>query len=159
LRGGQLVPIEPHELAGGERTSECADETGRMKADLMKAALRHRAQPRHRLDPGDIGRERLGAGTALANSYRKNGRNQAGARVNDAAEMRVVEIEPMDEYAVHDRRVAVGQPVGKADHDGLAATFREAQHCRERAAREIEAARGEGNADRIEDQVTRTCGD
>ena len=88
----------------------------------------------------------------MPRSDRQHGRKHAGSRVNDPAGVGVVEIEPMDQDAVHQRRVARRRPCRHADHGSVSGSGKAGDRD-ERAAGEIVGGRRERDPDRIEDQM------
>ena len=152
LRHDQLLFGQPHQPARGKHARESADETGRMKAHLVEGAFGHGAEPRRGLDAENIGREHLASACPAPRADRQHGRGQARSGVNNAAGVGIVEIEPVDEDAVHERRVAHRQPRRHADHRGIPGSGKRGDR-RHRSTGEIVGGRGERNPHRVEDEM------
>ena len=154
LRHDELRLAQAHQPPRGERAREGADEAGRMEADLMECALGDGAEPRRNLDAQDVGGEHVAAARAPLSAHGERGRQQAAGRVDHPGGVRVVEIEPVNQDAIHQRRVAQRQFGRHADHRRVPGA-RETRDRGERPMREIEAGRGERNAHAVEDQMLR----
>ncbi len=68
-----------------------------MKARVMKASLRRRADPRRDFHRAQIGGEQIGAALALALGEIECDGQGARGRMNHAARMRIVKIERVDQ--------------------------------------------------------------
>ena len=127
--------IEAQKLRRRERAAERADQPGRMKADLMEAALGDRSQSALQLpSPRRRPPARFSPSASSRSASAKRTRKAARGRMNDAARMRVVEVKAVDEYPVHEHGIAQRQSAADAD-DGRCAG---AQFLRARPAKQTQ---------------------
>ena len=91
---------EIQELAGDQRARESADHPGGMEAGGMELAARGLAEPRGHLDAEDIGRQQaleIGAGELGGREGRGKG---AGRRMDDCAQVGVIEVQAVAEQPI-----------------------------------------------------------
>ena len=89
-----------------------------------------------------------------ASADAERGRQARDGRMDDGGEMRVVEVEAMQQHAVDEGRIPQRQPLAVPDH-GAGAVAAERPRAGQRALRERIAARREPDADGIEHQLQR----
>jgi hypothetical protein len=116
LRHGGALRIETKKLRRGKCAAERADQSGRMEADLMEAALGDRPQPSGNFHCRHVGRQQGFTIPIVPVGQRQGTREAARGRMNDAARMGVVEVKAVDEYPVHEYGVTKGQAAADADN-------------------------------------------
>jgi hypothetical protein len=133
-----------------DRSTEGADDTSGMKADLLPPAASVLAETPVDFDREQVRGQRAGTAGPIAQAFGQHHRHGTGGGVHDTRGMGVVVIQAVDEDAIEQRSVASPvTPVG-ADDDVLARTG-EGRDTGETAVREIERRRSEPDAERIED--------
>src|SRR5262245_38372797 len=100
LRPRQGVSVQAHQPSRHQRSREVGDHAGGVEADVVKATLYRGADAYRTLHPGDIRRQHVGAARALRLADAE-GRWQTSDRwMDDGVEMRVVEVEPVQQHPV-----------------------------------------------------------
>ena len=140
LRTRERVGVEAEQPSGHQRRAEMRDHAGRMEADVVEAALDGSADADGALHPGDVGRQHVGAARALRLRDAEGGRQARHGRMDDGGEMRVVEVEAVQQHAVDEGRIAQRQPLAVPDH-GARAVAAERVRAGQRAFSERIAAR------------------
>ena len=147
---GQRARVVVLKVARGQRRAEHADDACGMEADLLPPAPRVLADARIGLHGEQVGAERARAARAGLPAGREHHRQRARGGVHDARRVRVVVIEAVDQDAVQQRRVAQRPAFAHADQHVFAAAGERAD-AGGAALGELEAGRGEGDAERIQD--------
>ena len=106
MRHRRAIGIEAQNPRRCQRAAEGADQSGRMKADLMKAAFGDRTQSCRNFHRSYIGRQQGSAVHVCTIGQRQRTRKAAGGRMDHSAGMGVVEVEAMDEDTIHEHGVA-----------------------------------------------------
>ena len=130
------------------------DDAGGVEAHVVEAALHGRADADGALHAGDVGRQHVGAAGALRLADAERGRQARDGRMDDGGEMRVVEVEAVQQHAVDEGRIPQRQPLAVPDH-GAGALAAERDRAGQRTLRERIAARREPDADGVEHQLQR----
>jgi hypothetical protein len=146
LRGG--ARIEPHQMTARRRRAEHTQCRGRVPALFVMVIVDAAADPRLRLEPGDISGDEIAAAAILRLGHRKDRRQDRRRGVPAQRIADIVEIERVRRGAVDERRVErAGAPVAAKDQAGAR---RAAQRVGDDARAILMGAR-EGDADRVED--------
>ena len=154
LRAHERVGVEAEQPPGNQRRAEMRYDAGRVEAHVVEAAFDGSADADRAFHARDEGRQHVGAARALRFRDAEGGRQARHRRVDDGGEMRVVEIEAVQQHAVDEGRIPKRQPLAMPDHRARAVAA-ERDGARERAFRERIAARRKPNADGIEHQLAR----
>lgn len=131
---------------------EYADQPGRMEPDLVEWSAADGGKPGRGLHAGNVGRDEIGARGTAHMGGRERRRPQAGGGVDDAAGMRVVEVEAVHQDAVEECGIARGQAQRQADY-GDAALPAEARDGGRRLVGELVTAGGERDAGGVQHQM------
>ena len=148
-RADQLVFRQPVQLAGRGDRAEGPGQGGRVIVARVELARHREAYATHHLDAGDDRLERRPPAGARRLARGQAGRDDDRARVNDGVLARVVEVEPVGERGVCERRVGRGHAHGAPDQ---AAFRRPAEPLRggTHRAGEVILRGGETAAERVE---------
>ena len=154
LRAHERVGVEAEQPPGHQRRAEMRYHAGGVEAHVVEAALHGGADADRALHAGDVGRQHVGAAGAPRLRHAEGGRQARHGRMDDGGEMRVVEIEAVQQHAVDEGRIPQRQSLAMPDH-GARAVAAERDRSRQRTLRERIAARREPHADGIEHQLER----
>src|SRR5690606_3510203 len=121
----------------------------------MEGALHDRAEAGRGLDADDVCRKEIPATCASVHRRRKSGRKRARCRMDDSAEMSIVEVEAVAEKPIHDSGIARGEPGGHANYRNRprAAQSRDTV---QRPVGEVELGGRKSDSDRVKRMVTRS---
>jgi hypothetical protein len=155
LSARKSLGIQTMELACRDRAGKRADRARGMEADLVEGAFCGRGDACAGFHAGDVCSEEVASVQVALRRDAQCRRQHRYREMDDAFGMGVVVIQAVHEDAVDKRRVAQRQPLGLADHCARAAGA-QLRGGAQRSGREVEAARGESAADRVEDQVLGT---
>ena len=135
--------------ADAGRRPHGAEHRGRMKAGLVGERRRHGREPAHGLDADRDAEERRAAIELVPLAGRQHGRHDHRAGMHRAALERVVEILAVDRGAVDHRRAGGRQRAGMTDGGARPVILAG----RERGAHVILVARGDREADHVDQQL------
>ncbi len=147
----QLVDVQSKQFSGDEAGAEMRHDAGRVETGVMKAPGHRGADPDCRLHSGNIGDEQGSSVEVQVLTERQRARQAGGRRVNDADKMGIVEIEPVNQNAIRQGRVAHGKTLRTADDAARAGTSQRL-NAGHRFRRELLDARRQRDAQRVEDQ-------
>jgi hypothetical protein len=123
-----------------------------VEADLMEVTAADRAEARGRFHARHVGGHQIGTRLAAHERRGQHRRPDARGRMDDASGVRVVEVEPVRQHAVHQRGIARAESLRQADHRHPSVTT-EARDRRQGLVREIIGAGRIGDAGRVEHQM------
>ena len=106
LRSHELRLVQSVEPPDSQRRREMRDDPGGVKADVVESAIYRCTKTNAAFHPHDIGGEKILAGGVDAFGDAENGGKTGRGRMQQAGHVRVVEIETMDEHAIHQRGIA-----------------------------------------------------
>jgi len=142
-RRGESGPVEVLEPTGGERCAERAAHRRRVPAACVKLPRRRHADPGHRLVTGDRRRHDRPAAVPAGFAERQHRGQDHRRGVGDRDGVRVVEVEPVRESAVGERRQGRGRRQTRADD--AAGTAPPGPHRAEDGWRQVGGRRRERN--------------
>src|SRR5690554_590550 len=121
----------------------------------MEGALHDRAEAGRGLDADDVCRKEIPTACASVHRRRKRSWKRARCRMDDSAEMSIVEVEAVAEKPIHDSGIARGEPSGHANYRNRprAAQSRDSV---QRPVSEVELGGREGDSNCVERMVTRS---
>ena len=122
-----------------------------MKANVVEAAPGRRTQTGSNLNREHIGRDHLGPRGMPLRCQTQRQRKGAGTGVCDRAGVGVVEVQPVDQDAIHQHRIAQRQGC-KGAHDGAVTRAAQGAQAAVSAVREVVLRRGQGDAQSVEHQ-------
>ena len=126
-------------------------DAGRVETGVMKAPGHRGADPDRRLHSGNVSGEQGSSVEVQVLTERQRARQAGSRRVNDADKMGIVEIEPVNQNAIRQGRVAHGKTLRTADDAARAGTS-QCLNAGHRFRRELLDARRQRDAQRVEDQ-------
>lgn len=148
LEGGQ---VQPHQLAGRQRAPKSPDQPGRVKSHIMETTPSRRTQARSNLNRQHVSCDHLGPRRMPLRRQTQRQRESAGAGMRDRAGVGVVEVQPVDQDAIYQHRIAQRQGC-KGAHDGAVTRAAQGLQAAVGTVREILPGRGQGNAQCVEHQ-------
>jgi hypothetical protein len=131
-----------------------SDNAGGVKSDVMEAALHSGAEPDRGLHSGSVSGQQIPAVQLQAFGEREGCGQAGGGRVDDAGEVCVVKVEPMDQNAVGKGSIPDAEPLGAANHRAVAGAAK-GRDASDGAVGVGVSVRGEADAKRIEDEKLR----